>query len=284
MASVGTKMALVNQELLQYLKNVRKESKLTQSPVFKKVKSLDDEIVDILDAKNIPERKKARLYAYKATEFLKYLDRIGENVPKGLSVELEKKKLEEEEEIPKPKKRRRLRPLSSSTSSPPPISSADDDSNVFSSADEGLTEKTPPSSPEIGVKLLAQTFTKPKKEKTIALIKHIRSHKANHLISVDHNTNRLKINGIPIHKSNIDRILDHVTLVKPRLGEPIPKGTWEFLDTLSKTGVDTRHIANEDYKDYIREQAKQMKKKKILLGTGGLKWTGVWHRYKMQKK
>ena len=79
----GKKYALVEQEAYKALKNANRRTELTESPEFAKVKSLDEKIEDVLSNKNLPDAKKAQLYAEALGSFMEVKSRAPETTARS---------------------------------------------------------------------------------------------------------------------------------------------------------------------------------------------------------
>ena len=76
--SNGRKYAVISEQLYKSLRDINQRTEQTQSPEFKRVKDLDEEIHEILADKSLSIEKKAKIYSQIAGKYLAYREKAPE--------------------------------------------------------------------------------------------------------------------------------------------------------------------------------------------------------------
>ncbi|MCP4393482.1 MAG: hypothetical protein GY804_04340 [Alphaproteobacteria bacterium] len=254
----GRKYALLPQELYKSLKTSNQNAAETETPMFSKVKLLDDQIRDILENNQMPVAKKARLYSQTAAEYLDFRQRAKETRQTHIQP------IVSDSAHPIVNNR-----IESNSNSQPEILEQegeyyDTPENIFEqSMFDGTPASTstpvniaPPMAIASPITPASQRKEYPatQQSKVDAIMNAIRN---NQDISFDPNSRNLVVFGNKVVGTNIDHILNYVTKNNPSIKpENMPKGVNTFLQSMGKAGLSPELISNKQLRSQITSGVK----------------------------
>ena len=256
----GRKFALLTEQMYNSLKDAQKTRDLTESGEFHKVKSLDDQLAEILADKQMSPTRKAQEYAL----ILKQFQSTREKAPEITTPP---------QQYQPPPSRRNIPQMDTSAGppeenlddfyiedSPIPIPEAPED--AYKLDFEAEEPGTPAAQADLTYAAIAATPPTPKmsselRQQRLAALKSELAKVDPKDLGYDKQSRELKIFDYAMPGSNIDDILAYVTNHRPATAQ-MPKSASHFLETYGNLGLDPSLIPNKKLRQ-VAEAARRGK-------------------------
>jgi len=262
----GKKYAIISEELYKTLRNMNQQTEQRQSPLFQKIKLLDDQIKKILTSKTLTAGQKAKMYSQIASQYIDLRNKAPEtsrteyqaltstHPPHMLAEETEP--VQEQAEQVEP-----VDQLMEDTVEARLPANEDDDLFLDAPHDQEIPMAFArpvifsPSQSEEGVmdrkQIVNSMGSDVRKARAKLLLDEVLKNKEK--ISWNENTGVLQLNGKEVPDTSVTNIIDYISNHKPAKGKA-PPGVTRFLRAMKLAKIDPSLIPNTELRNIMEQK------------------------------
>ena len=217
------KVAVLDAELYKNLKWTNQTNKQLESPQMSKVRSLDEQITEILENPTLSDFVKAKMYSETLAEYFK---------TRADTPEIQKSK------------------------APPPPAVVPTPTPPIPPPEEEEVQEPGTSSRAVG----PSQEERAQQDRIDRIWDLFLSNQDQLRVSIQENTGQLTLDGAPIVGSNIDSILDYVSKKRHAANVKPPSGTGYFLEAMGRIGLPPNLVPSAKVKALLRQFASAHKR------------------------